>query len=165
MIWECWAPALLPGGMGGGPARAGVRSRVSCLHRAGGGAPVLLRRQYVGEFHAVPFRQGRHPSGWFWPSIARWLSITASTYLWPGNSTPRWFSSQISESGFMIRFCVSSVEACEDPHLAILAIFTARHMSDCSSCTWPPCLVIVSDMMRTYKQWVAAANDKIRLVP
>jgi hypothetical protein len=40
---------------------------------------------------------------------------------------------------------------CEAQNLcvAIFAIFKARCMSDCSSWTWPPCLAILTDIMRT----------------
>jgi hypothetical protein len=40
--------------------------------------------------------------------------------------------------------------------LVILAILKARRMSDCFSCTRPPCLAIVADMLKTYKTLVAA---------
>jgi len=53
----------------------------------------------------------------------------------------------------------------QKPSLAILAIFNARRMSDCSSCPRPPCLVIVADMMKTYKTLVDASNNEIRLLP
>jgi len=43
-----------------------------------------------------------------------------------------------------MRYFVSSIEAHEKPSLAILAIFNAKHMSDCSSCTRPPRLGIVA---------------------
>jgi len=49
--------------------------------------------------------------------------------------------------------------------LSILAIFNARRMSDCSSCTRPPCLAIVADMLKTYKTLVDASNNEIRLLP
>jgi len=48
------------------------------------------------------------------------------------------------------------------PSLAILAIFKARRMSDCSSCTWPPCLAIVADMLKTSKKLVAATTVRSR---
>jgi hypothetical protein len=48
--------------------------------------------------------------------------------------------------------------------LAILDIFKARRMSDCSSCNWPPCLATVAGMWKTYKKLVAASNNEIRLL-
>jgi len=47
------------------------------------------------------------------------------------------------------------------PSLAILAIFKARHMSDCSSCNRPPCLALVAGMLKTDKKLVAAANNEV----
>jgi len=38
-------------------------------------------------------------------------------------------------------------------------------MSDCSSCTRPPCLAKVADMLKTYKKLVAASKRKNRLLP
>jgi len=67
--------------------------------------------------------------------------------------------------GFLIRYFVSSIAAHEKPSLAILAIFNARRMSECASCTRPPCLAIVADMLQTYKPLVAASNNEIRLLP
>jgi len=64
----------------------------------------------------------------------------------------------MSEWRFLISCCISSLAACQNPPLAILAIFKARHMLDCSSCTWPPCLTIVADMLKTYMKLVAASE-------
>jgi len=66
---------------------------------------------------------------------------------------------------FLNEVFVSSIAPCEKPCLAILAIFNARRMSDCSSCTRPPCLAIVADMLKTYKTLVAASNNEIWLLP
>jgi len=78
--------------------------------------------------------------------------MAAFTFPHPGNSTPRLFSSWTSTQRFLIRNCVSAIAARENPPLAILAIFTARRMSDCYTCTRPPCLAIVADMLKTYKE-------------
>jgi len=110
-----------------------------------------LRLQRVAGFCAVPFGHGRQPSVRFSQIISRCLSIAAFTSVCPGNSTPLFFSSRTSGGGFLIRNCVSAIAARANPPLAILAIFTARRMSDCSSCTRPPCLAIVADMLKTYK--------------
>jgi len=165
MIWEGWNAEVLPVGPGGVPGSGGVGSGVCSLRRSGGGAPVPLRLQRVWGFIAVPFWQGRQPAIWFWRSIAGCLCIAAFTFLCPGNSTPRIVSSRTSERGFLMRYFVSSIAAREKPSLAILAIFNARCMSDCSSCTRPPCLAIVADMLKTYKILVAASNNEIRLLP
>jgi len=61
--------------------------------------------------------------------------------------------------------CASSSAACENPPLAILAIFNTRRMSDYSCCTWHPCLAIVADMLQTYKILVAASQNEIELLP
>jgi hypothetical protein len=60
-----------------------------------------------------------------------------------------------------MRYCISCIAACENPQLAIPPIFNARHMSDCSSCTQPPCLAILADMLKSYKKLVAASNNEI----
>jgi hypothetical protein len=49
--------------------------------------------------------------------------------------------------------------------LASMAIFNARCMLNCSSCTRPPRLAIVADMLETYKTFVAASNNEIWLLP
>ena len=124
----------------------------------GGVATFPLRLQRVSGFFAMPFWQGRQPSFWFSRTIAGCLSIATFTLLCPGNLTPRFFPSRTSAQGFLISCCVSSIAARENPPLAILAIFKARRMSDCSSCTRPPCLAIVADMLKTSKKLVAACT-------
>jgi len=119
----------------------------------------------VCRFFAVPFWQGRQPDVWFWRRIAGCLCIAAFTFLCPGNSTPRFFSSQTSGRGILMTYFVSSIAARENPSFDILAIFNARRMSDCSNCTWPPCLAIVADMLKTYKTLVPASNNEIWLLP
>jgi len=146
------AGSMLPGGTGGVSGGCGIGSGVGCLSRSGGCAPVPLRLQRVWGICAVPFWQGRQPSVWFCQSTAQCLPIAAITSLCPGNTTPRFFSSRTSAWGFLIGNCVSSIAACENSPLAILAIFKARRMSDCSSCTPPPYLAIVADMLKTYKE-------------
>jgi len=95
-----------------------------------------------------------------------WVSLYRSLHLLcPGNSTPRFFSSWTSAHGVLMRYFMSSIAAREKPSLAIVAIFNARCMSDCSSCTRPPWLAIVADMLKTYKTLVDASNNAIRLLP
>lgn len=64
----------------------------------------------------------------------------------------------------MIRYFISSITACENPPLHIVATFRARHMADCSSWTQPPCLGIVAQTLKTDKKVVAASNNEIRLL-
>jgi len=116
-------------------------------------------------FIMAPFWQGRHPAVLFWRSIAGCHSMIAFTYLCAGNSTPNDFSSRTLARGIMIRYCVSRFAVCKNPPMAMLAIFKARRMTDCSSWTRPPCLAIVEDMLKTYKNWIAAANNEIRRWP
>jgi len=153
------------GGPGGILGRGGVGSGVGCPRQSDEGWPVPLRLHHGCGCFALPWWQRRHLSGWFWRSIATCVSITASTWIWPANSTTCFFSSWTSARGFLIRYCVSSIEACENPPLAALAILKARRRWNYSSCTRPPCLAIVADMLKTYKKLGAAANNKIRLVP
>jgi len=135
---------------GGAPGQGGTHSI--------GGAAVSMCPQCVCRFFVVPFWQGRQLSVWCSRTIAWCLSIAAFTWLCPGNSTPCIFSCQTSAWGFLISCCVSSIVVRENPPLAIWAIFKARHMSDYSSCTWPPCLSIVADMLKTYKKLVAGSK-------
>jgi len=163
-IWEHWAPPLLPGGVGAVPGTDHIGAGVSYLCQLCPAASIPLHPLRVCGFCAVPFWQGRHPSGWFWQSIARGLSIATFTSLCSGYSTTFVFSSWTSAQGFLIRYCVTFIAECGNPPLAILAIFKARRMSDGSSCTRPPCLAIVADMMKPYKKLVVAVNNKIGLV-
>jgi len=149
-VSELWVLSLSSGGAGGVPGLGGA----SC----NGGAPVSLHSQRVCRFSAVPFWQGRVPSVWFSWTIAVCLSIAAFTMSCPGNTTPRFFSSWTSARGLLISWCLSSIAARKNASLAFLAIFKARRMSDCSSCTRPPCLAIVADMLKTYKELFAASE-------
>ena len=149
LISDRWAASLLPGGTSGVLGGCGVGSGVGCLSRSGGGAPVPLHHQRVSRFCTVPLCQGRQPSVWFSWSLAACLSIAAFTFLCLANSTTRFFTSWTSTRGFLIRNSVSSLAAHNHPLLAILAILEARRISDCSSCTRPPCLAIVAGMLKT----------------
>jgi len=149
--WESGTPEVLPVAAGGVPGSGGIGSGVRSLRWSGGGAPVPFCLQRVCRFFTVPFWQGRQPDIWFWQSIAGCLCIAAFTFLCPGNSTPRFISSRTSARCCLMRYFVSSIAAREKPSLAIFAIFNARRMLDCSSCTRPPWLAIVADMLKTYK--------------
>ena len=120
--------------------------------------------QHVYRFGVVLFWQGRDPSGWFWECIAECLSITAFTFISPGNSTPHFFSSRTSVRGFLIRYCISSIAVRDNPAWAMLAILKTRRISHCSSHTRSPYFAIVTDVLKTYKKLVAASNIKIHLV-
>jgi len=139
-VSELWVVSLSSGGAGGVPGLGGAGH--------GGGAAVHLHLQRVCGFFVVPLWEGRQLSVWFSWTIGGCLSIAAVTLLCPGNTTPRFFSSRTSACGVLIRCLVSSIAVRENPSLAILAIFKARHMSDCSSCTRPPCHAIVADMLK-----------------
>jgi len=73
-----------------------------------------------------------------------------------GNSTPRLFCCRTSVWCFLMWWLVSSIGASETPSLGILAIFTTRRMSECSSCTRPPSLPIVADIVKTNQTIVVA---------
>jgi len=83
----------------------------------------------------------------------------------PKNSIRCFFCSRTSALGFLMWYCVSSVVVCKNPSLAILAIFKTRCMSDCSSCTQPPCIAIVADILKTYKIILTASTYQIWLLP
>jgi len=139
-------------GTGGVPARG-------CAHR-GGDAPVPLRLLRICAFFAVPLGQQRQLSGWFSRTFPGCLSISAFTLLCPGNLTPHVFSSQTLAQSFLISCCVCSIAAHENPRLAILAIFEARRMSECSSCTRAPCLAIIADRLKPSK--ILVTTCKVR---
>ena len=163
----CWACiSRYPGGtrsvaeLGVLSTSSGGAGDVPCLAGAGRGrgAPMPLRLQRVCGFFAVPFWQGRQLSVRFSRTSAGCHSIAAFTSFRQGYTTHLMFSSLTPAWCYLIRCCVSSLEARENPSLAILAIFKASRMSECSCCTGPPCLVIVPDMLRPYKNWVTATR-------
>ena len=156
-ILECWAPSLSTTGAGGISG--------GCCGGSGRGEPVLLNLQSVWGFLALLFWQRGQPSVWSWWTIAGCLAIAASTFSFQGNSTPHFNSSRALVRGYSIRYNVSSLAVCKHPHLAILAIFNAGHMSDCFRCSWPPWLAMVADMLKTYKKLVAASESEIQLLP
>ena len=67
-----------------------------------GVAPVRLCLQYVCWYFAVPFYQERQPCITFSRTIAGCLSIAASTFVFPGNTTPRFYSTLTSAPGFLM---------------------------------------------------------------
>jgi len=152
-VSEHWLLSLSSGGPSGVLGHDGAGS--------GGGAPVPLRLQVVWGLCAVPFWQARQLSVWFSRIIDGCLFISAVTVLCPGNTTPRFFSSRTPAHGLLISCCLYSITVRENPSLAILAISKATCMSDCSSCTRPPCVAIVADMFKTYKKLVAASRVRI----
>jgi hypothetical protein len=52
-----------------------------------------------------------------------------------------------------------------NPSVDILAVFKARHMFDCYSCTRSSCLAIVSNILKTNLILVVASNNNIQLLP
>jgi len=96
----------------------------------------------------------------------RWVSFNRTMHLF----TPRKLNflllpCPVFGMRFLTSCFVSSIVARENPPLAILAIFKARCILHCSSCTWHPCLALVADMIKTYKKLVTASKRKIRLLP
>jgi hypothetical protein len=126
-----------------------VSGRGGC--RLGGGAPVPFCLKRVSSFFAVPVWQGRQRSMWFSQTSAECLLITAFTMSCPGYTTPHFCCSRTSAWGCSISYCVSSIAACESHPISILVIFKARRMSHYSSCIRPPCVNIIADMSKTYK--------------
>jgi len=116
---------------------------------SGGGTPSPLRIQWVCGFFPQPFRLGRQPSIWYARTIAGCLPIAAITILCQGKSATHIFSSRNSAWAFSTRSCLAYIAAHNYSPLAILAMFNRWHMSDCSSCTRPPCIPIVVDMWKT----------------
>jgi hypothetical protein len=49
--------------------------------------------------------------------------------------------------------------------LAVLAVFMARCLFDCSNCNWPSCLANVADILKTFKSLVAASKSEIWHLP
>jgi len=164
LVSETGAASFSMGGTGDVVGGCGIASGVGCRRRSGGGARVLLCLQRGWLLCAMPFCQQRKPSVWSPLSVSRCLSIAASTFLCPRNPTPRFFSFRTSAWGFLMKNGVSSIAARENISLAIVALFKARRMSDCSSCTRPPCLAIDADMLKPYRRSVAASTYPIRLV-
>jgi len=154
---------MSPGTTGAILGGRGVSAAVGYLSWWDGGALATLCHQWVCQFCAVQFWQGRYRSVWFSQTIARCLSITSFASLCQGCLTPLLISSQTSTWGVSIRYCISCIAACKNLSLAILAIFKTRHMSDCSSCSWPPCPAIVAGMLETFKKFVSAFTYEIRL--
>jgi len=175
-IWECWDPALRPGGAGGLLRRDGVASDVGfgvgswdscavcCLCQLGGCAPVTLGLHSVSRCFALQFWQGRRPFVGFRRSIAVCLTIVVFNLLCHGISTPQFFSFRTSTQGCIIRYCISCTVVHENPPLATVARLNSRVRSDCSSCIRPPCLAGGVDMSKTCKKLVATLNNEIWLV-
>jgi len=160
-IYETGAHWFSQGGAGGIPDAGAVGSCIRILHQSGWDALVTLHLHHVCGFRGVAMWQERQPSVWFSQTIAGCLSITPVTILSTANWAPWIFSSQTLVWHFMITnwYCSNAVR--EYPPLAVMAIFEARCMSDCSSCTQTPCLAIVADMLKTFWKLVAASKYEI----
>ena len=156
-VWKLWVLTQSSSGAGGVPGLGGTGRS--------GGALVPWCQYWVCGFFRVRFLQEGQPAISLSRTIARCLSIGALTVIYPGNTTPHYFPSRTLAGGFLISFCISSLAARENPSVAILAIFKARHMSDCSSCTRSACLAIVAEMSKTYTKVVAASRVRIGCYP
>jgi len=155
-ILELGTLSLSPGGAGGIPGPSGTSS--------GGGTPVPLRLKRVCGVFAVPLWQQRQPFILFSWTIAGCHFIAAVIFLCPEISTPCCFASRTSARGFLSWCWVPTIVEGKNSPLAILPIFKTRHMSNCSSCTQPPYLAIVADMLKTYEKLVPSKSD-IQLLP
>jgi len=129
------------------------------------GTPVSFRLQGISGCCSVPCWQSRKPSVEISQTMAGCLSIPALACLYPGNKTPQFISSRTLVGLFFMMYCQLSLTVRENTHLAILATYNARRMSDCSSCKWPYCFLIVADIMKTYMKLVGASKYEIRLLP
>jgi hypothetical protein len=161
---KAWASWLWMDYAGGVPGGHRVGSGVGCLNQSGGHALLPLRIQHSWLFSVVKLWQGRRLCVWFSRSMAGCLIISVFTFLSPGNSTLHFFDSQTLAWSVWIWCCVSCIAAWENPPLAILAVFEARCMWDCSWCTWPPCVTTVQDMLKTYKKLDSTASYEIQLL-
>ena len=132
---------------------------------SGGGASICLGLNWVCRFFVVPLWQEMQPSIRFSRIIARCHSITAFSWLCPGNTAPHILWSRTLARGFLLRNCISCIMARENLQFAIFAIYKARCMLDCWSCTRPPCLAIAADLLNTYKKAVTASKMQIWLLP
>jgi len=153
---EAWAASLIPGGEDGVPGRGSGGCN--------GGAPIPFCLQCICRFFPVILWQARQPSVWVSLTIACCPSIAAFNFLGPGNWTPHLVSSWTLVWGMWMRYWVFSIVTCKNPPLYILAIFEARHMLDCSSCTRHPCLVIVAGRLKTYPKLVTDSKYDIRVL-
>jgi len=129
-------------GAGGVPGGGGVSAGAAlCVGQGRCTCPLCLQR--VCGFFAAPF--GEEGAGHFgYDEVCR-VSLYRSLHLCMPRklNTPlllfsdlgAWFLNEI----FRFLYC-----GARKAFLAILAIFNGRRMSDCSSCTRPPCLAIVA---------------------
>jgi hypothetical protein len=107
------------------------------------------------------YANGNHLVLWICHGIDGCLCFIAFTMLSRVQSTPCILTSQMLACDYFITYCVSSIAALDSPPLAILGILKAWCMLVSFSCTVPPCLALVADMLKTYKKIVAASNNEI----
>jgi len=164
-VSEAPAPSLSPVGSGDNAGGSCVGIWFSCPSQSGGGAHVPFRLMSVCGFCAGRFWPGGQMSVGSSQTAAGCLSIAAFPFLSAGNWSPHFFSSWTPARDFSNRIYISHIVVHRKPPLAILAIFNPRCMSECSSCTRPPCVAIVADMLKTEKKLVAPSKNESRLLP
>jgi hypothetical protein len=94
----------------------------------------------------------------------RCLSIPSLSFLCPQNSANKVICSQTLACGFAIRYCVYAIVESRNTLWAILPGFKTRPMKDCCSDTWPPCLAILADMLKTYQKLVVTSKNEVSLL-
>jgi hypothetical protein len=133
---------LSPGGADGIPGGGGAAWGVC--------SPDTVCLQSVCGFCAMPFSQGREQSIWFHQPLSDFFRSQPSPGFTIETQPPTSSLLGLWHTGVLISCCVSSVVAQETPPLAILAIFKATHILAYSGCTWPPCLALVANLVKTY---------------
>jgi len=116
---------------------------------------VVVHPHHCGSCLTVAFstcQVGKEGSGplAFRETVAGWLWIAIFIPFWTANTTPKFISSHTSEQTLLIICCIPSLATRHSAPLASLDITNAWLMSACSCCSWPPCLAIVANMLKTY---------------
>jgi hypothetical protein len=145
------------GGVGSVPWSGGIYSSL--------GASVPPCRQGVWEICAAIYCQGSQPSIRFEWMIAKCISITAFTYLYPWYTTPCRFIAQSSAISILICPWDVSIVMCTLPHMAMLAIFNPRCVADYWSSTRPLCVAKSGDRLNTCMKLVAAWQYESSVLP
>jgi len=72
---------------------------------------------------------------------------------------PLYFSARFLHQVLHFHYCRA-----QNTSLAILAVFKARRISDCSGCTWPPLFAIVENTLTAEIKLLAESKSEIRLL-
>jgi len=163
-ISDGWAPEVLQVGAGGVPGGGGVSAGARTLRRQGEVHLFLcvssvsadsLRRHFgeEGGRHLVMTKYCRVS---LYRSLHLCMPRKLNTPLLLFSDLGAWFLNEI----FRFLYC-----GARKAFLGHFGHIHGRRMSDCSSCTRPPCLAIVADMLKTYKTLVNASNNEIGLLP